>query len=123
MKIAITLLAFVAAAVAIEAGPVSIQNNNVGDIVNVNVDANAVLSSNIESNIVTVLLALLNQQAALVNGNLPEGIAPTDAEPQQNPIAGLLGNLKITPEMIETVKNVEVTPELVEKIKSFIHKE
>ncbi|KAG5681341.1 hypothetical protein PVAND_010786 [Polypedilum vanderplanki] len=121
MKIAITLLAFVAAAVAIEAGPVSIQNNNVGDIVTVNVDANAVLSSNIESNIVTVLLALLNQQAAIVNGNLPEGITPTD--PEQNPISGLLGKFEVTPEMIETVKNVQVTPDLVEKIKSFLKKE
>lgn len=50
-----------------EAGAINLSNNNIGDIVTIDVSANAVLSSNIEQNIITVLLGLLNQQAAVVS--------------------------------------------------------
>lgn len=53
-----------------ESGPVSMNNNNIGDIVTVDLNANAVLSNNVEANIVTLLAALLNQQAAVV-GDVP----------------------------------------------------
>jgi hypothetical protein len=46
-------------------GPISITKNNIGSITKVNVDASAVISSNIEANIVQALLAALNQQAAV----------------------------------------------------------
>jgi hypothetical protein len=45
--------------------PTSINGNNIGNIYTVNLDANAVLSNNIESNIVALLAALLNQQAVV----------------------------------------------------------
>lgn len=48
-------------------GAISVSHNNIGDIVNIELSANAVLSSNIEQNIITVLLGLLNQQAAVVS--------------------------------------------------------
>jgi hypothetical protein len=65
----VALLALVLVS-AEESGPVSMNNNNIGDIVTVDVSANAVLSSNMETNIVTLLAALLNQQAAVV-GDVP----------------------------------------------------
>lgn len=49
-----------------EAGPISITKNNIGNIMKVDVDASAVVSSNVEANIIQALLAALNQQAALV---------------------------------------------------------
>lgn len=49
-----------------DADPISISNNSVGDIVTVNVKANAVVSSQIEQNILSVILGILNQQAAAV---------------------------------------------------------
>lgn len=49
-----------------EVGPIQLTHNNIGDIVNVDLTANAVLSSNIEQNILGVILGLLNQQAAVV---------------------------------------------------------
>lgn len=60
-----------------EAGPVQLTHNNIGDIVNVDFTANAVVSSNIEQNILGVILGLLNQQAAVV------GSADTLQDPAQ----------------------------------------
>lgn len=104
--VAITLLAFVAAAIA---GPISISDNNVGDIVTVGINANAVLSSNIEQNIVTVLAALLNQQAIGV-------VAGSATEHQETPE---LHEFNVSPEMVEQLKS-HITPELIEKVKSHI---
>ena len=61
------------------AGPVSITGNNIGDIVTVGVNANAVVSSNTELNILTILAALLNQQLAVV-GDIPLPIEPTETK-------------------------------------------
>lgn len=49
-----------------ESGPVSFSSNNIKNIVTVDLEANAVVSNQVERNIVNVLLALLNQQAAVV---------------------------------------------------------
>ena len=49
-----------------EDGGISINGNTIGDIVTVNANANAVISSQIEQNILSVILGLLNQQAAVV---------------------------------------------------------
>lgn len=49
-----------------EGSPVSITKNNIGNIVKVDVDASAVVSSNVELNVIRALLAALNQQAAIV---------------------------------------------------------
>lgn len=50
-----------------EVGAISVSHNNIGDIVNVEISANAVVSSNIEQNIITILLGLLNQQGVAVS--------------------------------------------------------
>lgn len=47
-------------------GPIHISNNNIKNYVSVDLDANAVVSNNNEHTIINVLLAALNQQAALV---------------------------------------------------------
>lgn len=49
-----------------DAGGLVITHNNIGDIVTINASANAVVSSTIEQNVLSVLLGLLNQQAAVV---------------------------------------------------------
>lgn len=79
LGVAIVLIFCIVAALAQEesVGPVSITGNNIGDIVTVGVNANAVVSSNTELNILTILAALLNQQL-LVAGDIPLPIAPTD---------------------------------------------
>jgi hypothetical protein len=89
---AVFLLALVAAVLA---GPVQISDNNVGDIVTVGVNANANLSSEVNVNIISVILALLNQQALIVAGQDGEA-SPTPAQPR----------FQITPEMIEKVKSL-----------------
>lgn len=76
MKIAaIIALAFVASAVA---GPINVSDNNVGDIVTVGINANVQLSNHIEQNIISVIIALLNQQVLAVVGS--EGEAPADVQ-------------------------------------------
>lgn len=86
---AVLLLAFVA---AVASGPVSISDNNVGDIVTVGVNANLELSNKVEQNIISVIVALLNQQAI--------ALGQADAAPAD----GYAPKIKITPEMIENVK-------------------
>jgi hypothetical protein len=49
-----------------ESSPVNLSGNNIKNIVTVGLDANAVISNQVERNIVNVLLALLNQQAVVV---------------------------------------------------------
>jgi hypothetical protein len=60
-------LAFVATAIA---GPTKISDNNIGDIVTVGVNANLKVNNQIDQNIVNVIVALLNQQAAVIPPNL-----------------------------------------------------
>ena len=109
MKFAAAIFIFLAVFVAIEANPISVSNNNVGDIVTVGVNLDAHLSSNIEANIITVLLALVNQQAAIVNGEIP-AISPTPIEPSN----------VITPDLLNQLKNVKITPEMIEGVKKML---
>lgn len=106
---AFTLLAFVAFAVA---NPISVSNNNVGDIITVGLSANAVVSSNIEQNIVTILAALLNQQAI--------GISAASSVSEQVAETPELQQFNLSPELIEKVKN-HISPEIIEKVKSFMN--
>jgi hypothetical protein len=92
--VAIALLAFVATAIA---GPVSISDNNVGDIVTVGINANAQLSNQVDQTIVNVLLGLLNQQAVVVAPSADTAAAP-----------------------VETPKLPEITPAMIEKVKAFL---
>lgn len=66
--VAVTLLAFVAVALA---GPISVSDNNVGDIVSVGVNANLEISNKVEQNIISVIVALLNQELGVIS--IPEG--------------------------------------------------
>lgn len=68
--IAITLLAFVATACA---APTSISDNNIGDIITVGIKADVKLKNEVNTDIMNVLLAYLNQQAViLAPGQIPE---------------------------------------------------
>jgi hypothetical protein len=100
--VAVTLLAFIAAAAA---GPISVSDNNVGDIVTVGVNANLSLNNEINANLVSVIAAILNQQAIVVaaNGNSLDAGAP-NLPSEQLP------------------KLPEISPEMIEKIKSMLTK-
>jgi hypothetical protein len=89
--VAIALLAFVATAIA---GPVSISDNNVGDIVTVGISGKIDISNKIDQDIVNVIVALLNQQAIVVAPGSETAEAPQPPK------------LNITPEMIEKVKSL-----------------
>ena len=91
--VAIALFACIAAAFA---GPIAVNDNNIGNIVTVGLSANAVLSNQVDQTIVNVILAFLNQQAAIVTP--ADGIAPLDAP-----------------------KIPEITPEMIEKVKSYLN--
>jgi uncharacterized protein (UPF0254 family) len=52
-----------------DSGAVHLSNNNIKNIITVGLDANLVASNQVEKNIVNVLLALLNQQAAIVTAD------------------------------------------------------
>lgn len=103
--VAITLLACIAAATS---APIQFSNNNVGDIITVDLDANAVLSSQIDQNILSVILGLFNQQAAIVAAGDAAG-APYDAQSEMPKI----------PE-IPSISDIHITPELVEEVKALI---
>lgn len=114
---AITILAFVAVATA---NPISVSNNNIGDIVTIGVSANAVVSSNIEQNIVTLLAALLNQQALVASS----GSSSDDLGVHHDETAALpeLHEFNISPELVEKVKS-HISPALIEKVKSYLSQE
>lgn len=78
--VAITILAFIA---AVCASPVSISDNNVGDIVSVLVNAKADISNEINQDIINVLLAYLNQQAIVI---APGRGGPAETEAQPSPV-------------------------------------
>jgi len=91
--VAIALLAFAA---AVSANPINVSGNNVGDIVTVGVNLNAVLSNSVDQNIVNVIAAILNQQAIAVGGG--EEASQVPAVPE---VPEVLSQMHITPEMIE----------------------
>lgn len=59
---AAALLAAFAAICCISAAPASITGNNIGDVINVGVNAHLKLNNTINQDIVAVIVALLNQQ-------------------------------------------------------------
>lgn len=75
----VTLFAVLAISAEEEVGPIQLTHNNIGDIVTVDVSANAVVSANLEQNILGVILGLLNQQAAVV------GASDVVQDPAQEP--------------------------------------
>lgn len=94
--VAITLLALIA---AVYANPISVSDNNIGDIVNVGISANLELSNKVEQNIISVILGILNQQAIVIGRR--QGQATADAADTPD-----VPKFKITPEMIDNIKNL-----------------
>lgn len=75
MKIvAIMFLAFTA---AVWSAPTKISDNNIGDIINVYVNADLKVSNEIDQTFVNVIVALLNQQGIAIVPS--EGQRPTPA--------------------------------------------
>lgn len=74
--VAIALLVCIAAVIA---DPIEFSHNTVGDIININLDANAVVSSNVEANLFSAILGLLSQQAAVVAPSGAVADAPADS--------------------------------------------
>lgn len=68
MKLAAVLVLALVAAVT--ASPTQISDNNMGDIVNVNIEANVDISNKLEQNIISVIVASLSQQLLAI-GRLP----------------------------------------------------
>jgi hypothetical protein len=106
--VAIALFACIAAAVA---GPVSISDNNVGNIVTVGLNANAVLSNQVDQTIVNVIAALLNQQGLVVAPSA--GVSSLKATAEDS---------ATVPEVPETPQIPQITPEMFEKFKSLFNK-
>ena len=88
-------LIFLAIVAAVHAGPISVHDNNVGDIVTVKVKANLDISNQVDQSIVNVIVAYLNQELAVISVD-EEGRPRAPNFPR---------NFKITPEMIEKVKS------------------
>lgn len=80
---AILFLAFAAAVTA--DSPMKISDNNVGDIVTVGVNANLSLSSEQNWNIISVLAAILNQQALIVLPGQGQGQAAAPLPAAEEP--------------------------------------
>lgn len=106
MKIFIALFAIIAVSAA---APMTLSDNNIGDITYVSVGANGVISSNVEAKLASVLAAFQNQQAVIANGELPpSGIVPASSS------EGILKDINITPEIISEVKKID----MIEAIKN-----
>jgi hypothetical protein len=96
MKFLAVFLAFVALAAA---GPVKIEDNNIGDIVTVKVSGTIDISKKVDQTIVNVIVAILNQELAAIS---------VDDEGR--------------PRAPNFPRNLEVTPEMIEKVKSYLTK-
>ena len=94
--IATTALIAIAAA-----GPISISDNNIGDIVTVGINANAVLTSEINQNILSVIAAIMNQQAIGAPSKLENKTDDPVELLQEKPT-----DFNIPPKLIEKVKNI-----------------
>lgn len=93
MKFAVAI-ALIACIATVLAAPIDISDNNIGNIITVGISGSAVVSNNIDENTINVILALLNQQAAVVAGSdvLSDTVADAPAETQK---------FNIAPDMIE----------------------
>lgn len=114
MKLTIAILVSLAVIVGIQGGPISVSGNNVGDITTVGVNAQATLSNNVEANIITAIIALLNQQIGIVATGSEQS---AESIPQVSDFTSL-----ITPEVVNEVKNIKITPEMIEEFKKLLKK-
>lgn len=103
---AVTLLGLIA---VVCGNPVMITDNNIGDIITMNIEGHFEINSEITNTMVNMLMALLNQQAVLVDIDAGEFDADDYAAPKQPAPAA-------TPQKQE----FKLTPEMVERFKSFL---
>jgi hypothetical protein len=96
MKTLLVVFSLICAAIA---APMTISDNNIGDIRQISIHANGVVSTNVEAYIAQFLGALKNQQA-VVAGDLPMDIAPTN-----------------------DVEDVNLSPEVMSEVQKFISPE
>lgn len=92
VKMKLILVAIFAVFAAVTASPVQVSDNNMGDIVSVGVNLEADISNNIDQRIVSVIIALINQQE--IDVDLLNHLPSAAGEKGQ-------GKLQITPEMIQ----------------------
>ena len=108
--IATTLSVLIAIAVA---GPISISDNNIGEIVTVGINANAVLTSEINQNILSVIAAIMNQQAIGAPSKLENKTDDPVELLQEKPT-----DFNIPPKLIEKGKNIKLAKGQQLKIKT-----
>ncbi|CRL04610.1 CLUMA_CG017678, isoform A [Clunio marinus] len=83
MKFAlIALIVFCAAVTFGASDPVEFSNNNIHDIINIDAQANLVLSSAVELDIVSLIAGLMNQQAVVAasGGAMPMAEPASESE-------------------------------------------
>lgn len=102
MKFSVALCV-VAVLTTVLAGPVSITDNNVGDIVSVGVNANLDVSNQLEVNILSILALLLNQNLGGVSIPTPPNL---DGVPKPAPKDIFYHDSADLPVMINKVENV-----------------
>lgn len=127
--IAITVLTLTIGA-AVQAGPISVSGNNVGDIVTVGVNLEANVDTKIDSTIVNVLVALLTKVGdvqlpppeqlvpALLQANGGEASAQSEATElgaAGNYLKELLGHFKEHPEQLKQLLSSESAGKLIEQ--------
>lgn len=59
--------------VAINAGPIKVEDNNIGDIITAKLDLSAVLSNKIDQNVINAIILALNQQGVFVDNTDSSG--------------------------------------------------
>lgn len=108
MKILLVIFGFIC---AVFAAPMTISDNNIGDIQTISVHANGVLSSNIEANLAQIFGALMNQQAVVGEGvDIPMGIAPTDSKLFLSEVK----DVNLSPsEVMSEVQKLNISPEIL----------
>lgn len=89
------LVAIFGVIAAVSAGPMQMSDNNMGDIISVGVNLEADITSSVDQNIVSVIVALLNNQE--IDVDLLDQIKGAAAGKP----ASADNKLQITPEMIQ----------------------
>lgn len=92
---AIIVLALIA---AVYSAPTSVSDNNIGNIVNVDVSGSVDIDNTVNTDIVSVIIKLMNQQALLVASR--GGDDDDDGVPTPSKVP------KLSPEMINKLKSM-----------------
>lgn len=91
----------------ISSAPSQMNNNNVGDIVNVGIRADVGVSSQVDVTLMNIMAKLLTQNlAVIVPPQNDQPIDPTNSPIEPQPVEPIPSIPKITPEMIEQFKGI-----------------